>query len=127
MRNQQGFTLIEIIAVLVILGILAAVAIPKYNDMQQTAAEKGAAGIIAGAMSQCSLTYAKALLDGDVDANGAVSLATIATACAATAVTGDYNLACAEAGNGVTITVTHDKFTIPAAVGVVTWVTPDSN
>jgi prepilin-type N-terminal cleavage/methylation domain-containing protein len=30
-RNQKGFTLIEIIAVLVILGILAAVAIPKYR------------------------------------------------------------------------------------------------
>ncbi|WP_413815482.1 type IV pilin protein, partial [Desulfobotulus sp.] len=30
MRNQEGFTLIEIIAVLVLLGILAAVAVPRY-------------------------------------------------------------------------------------------------
>ena len=33
-KNEEGFTLVEIIAVLVILGILAAVAIPKYFDLQ---------------------------------------------------------------------------------------------
>jgi len=42
-RNQKGFTLIEIIAVLVILGILAAIAIPKYLDMRKEAVTKAAA------------------------------------------------------------------------------------
>jgi prepilin-type N-terminal cleavage/methylation domain-containing protein len=36
-RNEQGFTLVEIIAVLVILGIVAVAAIPKYIDMSVSA------------------------------------------------------------------------------------------
>ena len=62
-RNQQGFTLIEIIAVLVLLGILAAVAVPKFLDMQGTSKQKAVDGALAAASSNATMAYSKFLMD----------------------------------------------------------------
>jgi prepilin-type N-terminal cleavage/methylation domain-containing protein len=62
LKNQQGFTLVEIIAALVILGILAAVAVPKFIDLQKDAEEKAIQGALAAAASNVTLTYSQFLL-----------------------------------------------------------------
>jgi len=62
--NQKGFTLIEIIAVLVILGILAAVAIPRFMDLTTVASDKAAMQAVAEGKSRLSNQFARNLLSG---------------------------------------------------------------
>jgi len=64
LRNQKGFTLIELIVIIVIIGILAAVAIPRYVDLTNQAMDGTARGILGALRSANTILYAERIFGG---------------------------------------------------------------
>lgn len=57
MKNQSGFTLIELVMVIVILGILAATALPKFADLSGQAEVAAADGVLGAANSAAVINF----------------------------------------------------------------------
>ncbi len=61
MRTQEGFTLIELVAVIVILGALAVVALPRFISLQEEAEQAAVEGVAGGISSAFAVNYAASL------------------------------------------------------------------
>ena len=85
-KKQMGFTLIEIVMVLVLLGILSAVAVPKYFDLRDKAEEKAVAALAAEVQARLNGSFANELLNNNKDC---ASARTTALGEAVLAVSGD--------------------------------------
>ena len=100
LTNRKGFSLIEIIAVLIILGILMAVAMPKYFDLQETAKDKTMGAVLAEGIGRLHMHFGEAVIAGSTPGQIVYNDATLGTDA------GDFTLSYTSTGGTADITVT---------------------
>ena len=75
MKRNAGFTLIELVIVIVILGILAVTAAPKFINLQNDARKSTVTAMAGAVKSAAAMTYSKAVLQHqDAAASGTITI-----------------------------------------------------
>jgi prepilin-type N-terminal cleavage/methylation domain-containing protein len=125
LRGKNGFTLLELVLVIIIIATLAVVAISRYINLTQTASDGVAKGVLGALRSQNTLIYSQRLIRGT---SGTYTMRYIALSMLRTPTTGGYGFSWTAAATRFTMTVrgVTYRFTltpypnVPATIGRIT-------
>lgn len=101
-KRKNGFTLVELIIVIVIAGILASVAIYRYVDLTRNATDGIARGVLGALRSQNTLIYSQRVIGGTT---GTYTMRSIALSMLRTPTTRGYGFSWTAAATLFTMTV----------------------
>ncbi|MFC1798555.1 type II secretion system protein [Thermodesulfobacteriota bacterium] len=108
-QNEKGFTLIEIIAVIIIMGILAAVAVPKFFSMQDDAVKASLNGALSESAARFNHAFSKFILENQTAPNDVSGCLNTAPLLGTSALTGedigDFVVKWEKSGTDLVITV----------------------
>ncbi len=107
-KKKNGFTLVELIIVIVIAGILAAVAISRYINLTRNASDGVAKGVLGALRSQNTLIYSQRLIGGTT---GTYTMRYIALSMLRTPTTMGYGFSWTAAATRFTMTLRGNTYT----------------